>query len=86
MLENPEILGKMVRETGAHSTEMIEAESPEDLARKCIPYANSWKPTAEDHWATHTHVKKVYENYKKDSDSHKLLDADAADGVDEEAI
>ena len=86
MLENPEILGKMVRETGAHSTEMIEAESPEDLALKCIPYANSWKPTAEDHWNTHTHVKKKYENYKKDSETHKLLDADAADGVNDEAI
>lgn len=50
MLENPEILRKMVKETGAESTDY---ESPEDvdvLCDKCTAYAENWKPQAEKLW------------------------------------
>ncbi len=47
MLENPDILPKLVKETGARSTDL---ESPEDvnhLCSKCTTYASNWKPTAD---------------------------------------
>ena len=34
MLENPERLGQMVQETGAHGTDLVEPESPSELRAK----------------------------------------------------
>ena len=51
LLENPQILGDMVRRSGAHSTDMQQPESPEDVFRRCRPYATSWMPTADRLWA-----------------------------------
>jgi MoaA/NifB/PqqE/SkfB family radical SAM enzyme len=50
MLENPEKLRKMVKDSGAKSTDY---ESPEDvdvLCDRCKPYAENWKPEAEKLW------------------------------------
>ena len=64
MLENPEILQKMVRETGAKSTDLQSPESAEHLCGKCEEYARKWKPCAEKLWGE-TEVKpKAYSNYK----------------------
>ena len=64
MLENPEILQKMVRETGAKSTDLQSPESAEHLCKKCEEYARKWKPCAEKLWEE-TEVKpKAYSNYK----------------------
>lgn len=64
MLENPEILQKMVRETGAKSTDLQSPESAEHLCGKCEEYARKWKPCAEKLWEE-TEVKpKAYSNYK----------------------
>ena len=41
---------KLVKETGAKSTDL---ESPEDvnhLCSKCTAYASNWKPTADKLW------------------------------------
>ncbi len=43
MLENPQMLRKMVEETGAHSTDLESPESVEHLCAKCDPYAAIWK-------------------------------------------
>ena len=40
MLENPELLGEMVRRSGAHSTDMQQPESTDDVFRRCRPYAD----------------------------------------------
>ena len=48
MLENPEILQRMVHETGAHSTDVEEAEPVEHLCGKCEAYACEWKETADE--------------------------------------
>ena len=51
MLENPERLREMVRQTGARST---DDESPEDVEVLCdrtVPYAAAWQPTADRLWA-----------------------------------
>ena len=51
MLENPELLGEMVKRSGAHSTDMQQPESTDDVFRRCRPYADQWTPSAERIWA-----------------------------------
>ncbi|MBC2576373.1 radical SAM protein [Peptostreptococcus canis] len=51
MLENPELLNEMVKRSKAHSTDLISPEDIDALTAKCVPYANSWKPTAEKLWS-----------------------------------
>jgi len=65
MLENPDILQKIVKETGAKSTDLQSPESAEHLCEKCEEYARKWKPCAEKLWAETEKKPKVYENYKK---------------------
>ena len=50
MLENPEILQKLVKESGAHSTDLQSPETPEHLCGKCVAYAEKWAPEAERLW------------------------------------
>ena len=50
MLENPQYLRKMVKETGAHSTDPQSPESAEHLCAKCDAYADRWKPAADALW------------------------------------
>lgn len=47
MLENPEKLREMVKNTNAVSTDYESPESVDDLCDKCVPYADAWKPQAE---------------------------------------
>lgn len=51
MLENPECLRKMVKETGAVNTDYQDQESVDHLCDKCQAYAKYWTPTAERLWA-----------------------------------
>ncbi len=64
MLENPEILQKMVEKTGARSTDLQSPESAEHLCRKCEPYAEQWKPCADKLWAETKVKPSSYDNYK----------------------
>ncbi|MCD8363618.1 MAG: radical SAM protein [Lachnospiraceae bacterium] len=50
MLENPECLPEMVKETGAVSTDYQSPESAEHLVSKTIPYAENWSGTAQELW------------------------------------
>ncbi len=50
MLENPEALRSMVRETGAVSTDYQSPESADHLCDKTTPYAQNWSATAEKLW------------------------------------
>ena len=65
MLENPEILQKLVKESGAKSTDLQSPETPEHLCEKCKEYAEKWKPCADKLWNAEVHKKPAYENYKK---------------------
>lgn len=47
MLENPDLLRKMVKETNAVSTDYESPEGVDKLCDKCVPYAENWKPQAE---------------------------------------
>lgn len=54
MLENPEILQHMVKETGAKSTDLQSPESAEHLCAKCTQYACQWKEKADELWEKHS--------------------------------
>ena len=64
MLENPEILQRMVKETGAKSTDVQSPESAGHLCVKCEEYAKNWTPCAEKLWAETEKKPKAYSNYK----------------------
>ena len=50
MLENPAILQRIVRESGARSTDLEAPESAEHLCAKCVEYVKNWAPVAEQLW------------------------------------
>lgn len=50
MLENPEFLRLMVKETKAESTDYQSFESVDHLCDKTVKYAENWKPTADKLW------------------------------------
>ncbi|MGN0732987.1 MAG: radical SAM protein [Emergencia sp.] len=50
MLENPEILREMVKESDAHSTDLQSPETVDHLCDKCESYAKNWTPSAEKLW------------------------------------
>ncbi|MBM6892110.1 radical SAM protein [Enorma massiliensis] len=50
MLENPERLGQMVQESGAHGTDLVEPESPSELRAKTEQRAREWEPVANRLW------------------------------------
>lgn len=50
MLENPEKLRAMVKSTGAVNTDYQSPESADHLCDKTVPYAESWKETADRLW------------------------------------
>ncbi|MGN1167147.1 MAG: radical SAM protein [Lachnospiraceae bacterium] len=51
MLENPENLRRLVKESRAVNTDYQDQESVDHLCDKCESYAENWKPTAERLWA-----------------------------------
>lgn len=65
MLENPNLLKEMVERSGAHSTDVEEAEPVEHLCEKCEDYANNWVETADKLWNANHYDKKGYVNYEK---------------------
>lgn len=50
MLENPDILPRLVETAGAHSTDPQAPENAEDLCAKTVAYAADWAPTANRLW------------------------------------
>ena len=50
MLENPDVLPRLVAESGAHSTDLVEQETPEQLREKTKAAAEAWSPVADRLW------------------------------------
>ncbi|MFO7841852.1 MAG: radical SAM protein [Fidelibacterota bacterium] len=50
MLDNPEVLVEMVRNSNAVSTHPVEPEPVEKLYEKCKPAAEAWAPVADRLW------------------------------------
>lgn len=55
MLENPQCLRKIINETGAQSTDLIQKETVEQLCSKCDRFASEWQPVADKLWASTKH-------------------------------
>ncbi|MCE5299336.1 MAG: SPASM domain-containing protein, partial [Spirochaetia bacterium] len=51
MLDNPEIMERLIKASGAHSTQMEDSETVEELTAKTKPTAEKWKPVADRLWA-----------------------------------
>lgn len=73
MLENPEMLRQIIRETGAKGTNEESEESVEHLCAKCDAYAKEWAPVADEIWASCPHKKLPYENYTAEKREHPEL-------------
>lgn len=64
MLENPEKLRKIVKDTGAKSTDLELLEDVEYLCSKCDKYAACWAKEADKIWNSKKHNNKgKYQNY-----------------------
>lgn len=63
MLENPELLRKIVHSTNAKSTDLESIEEVDHLCDKCKQYAQNWKGPASEIWNADTHKKQGYQNY-----------------------
>lgn len=65
MLDNPEKLRMMVKNSGAHSTDLLAPESAEELTAKTDPVAEKWAVKADELWndpneARHIGKQKLY--------------------------
>lgn len=70
MLENPDILRRIIKETGAKSTDHLINEDVDELCDKCVDFSKAWKPVAEELWENNPHPK-IFTQYYRDSDEAK---------------
>ncbi len=73
MLENPEMLERMVKETGAKSTDLQSPESASHLCGKCHEYAKKWRPYADRLWSEE-HPDCANKNHSECSDKQAVND------------
>ena len=66
MLENPDILRKIVKETGAKSTDHLINENVDELCDKCVDFSREWAPVAEELWKNNPHPE-IFTQYYRDS-------------------
>ncbi len=68
MLDNPEKLREMVRNSGAHSTDLLAPESAEELTAKTEHAAELWAVKADELWSRtdkkHAHQTIIYSDRK----------------------
>ena len=60
MLENPAVLPRLVKETGAKSTNLESPETADELCAKTVEYAKEWAPVANEIWETKKHANPEY--------------------------
>ncbi len=72
MLENPERLREIIRETGAKSSDLQYQESADELCSKCDEYAKSWAPIAENIWNNTKH-RETHTQYYRDTAEGKAV-------------
>ena len=70
MLENPELLRKMVKESGAHSSDLLNKEDVDELCDKCVDFAKEWAPRAEKLWNSTKH-RDTHTQYYRDTEEGK---------------
>ena len=55
LLDNQGALARMVKESGANSTDLQNPEDVDQLTAKCVPAADQWQPVAEELWRCSGH-------------------------------
>lgn len=70
MLENPELLRKIVKESGAHSSDLLNKEDVDELCDKCVDFAKEWAPRAEKLWNSTKH-RETHTQYYRDTEEGK---------------
>ena len=68
MLENPEEIARLVKETGAVSTDYESPEDVDSLIAKTKPYAEKWKPMADELWKDIERPKDIEYGKMKDAE------------------
>lgn len=68
MLENPDILRKIIKETNAKSTDFISKETVEELCSKCDGFSKAWAPVAKEIWDNNPHPKTHTQYYRDRKD------------------
>jgi len=63
MLENPDLLRGIAKDTQAKSTDLAAPEDAGDLCAKCDGYAARWQPVAERVWENNKHPKPKTQYY-----------------------
>ena len=71
MLENPDALRSIIRETGARSTNLIAEESVDALCGKCDSFAYEWQSVADEVWRSTPHPK-THTQYYRDGGKAKI--------------
>ena len=64
MLENPDMLRKIISETSAESTDFIAPEDVETLCSKCDRFAKEWAPQADELWKNTKHPNPKTQYYR----------------------
>ena len=77
MLENPEMLRKMVKESGAHSSDLVHTESVDTLCDRCVDFATAWAPEAQRIWTSTPH-RDTHTQYYRDTEEGKRAFAGCA--------
>lgn len=64
MLENPDCLRKMIKETGAKSTDLLAQEDVETLCSRCDKFAKEWAVESERIWNSRSHPNPKTQYYR----------------------
>ncbi len=71
MLENPQCLRRIIKETGAKSTDLVNQEDAETLCSKCDKFAAEWQPKADELWANTKHPSPKTQYYRDTEEGKK---------------
>lgn len=74
MLENPDCLRRIVKETGAKPTDLVNREDVETLCAKCDKFAKEWQPKADELWNSTKHPNPKTQFYRDSAEGKKALD------------
>jgi hypothetical protein len=71
LLDNPDAMYRMVKESGARSTDMEAPEAIDDLCAKTKEASEMWAAKSDPIWAEHQESKKRNNGFEEDEPSQK---------------
>lgn len=70
LLENPEKLRQIIKETGAKSSDLINREGVDELCDRCLDFANEWAVKSQKLWDSTPH-RNTHTQYYRDTEEGK---------------